>query len=36
MVGALLLALEAAGVEVDEALLDRLAPTIPEVSLFLT
>lgn len=35
-VGALLLALEAAGVEVGETLLERLVPTIPEVSLFLT
>ena len=35
-VGALLLALEAAGVAVSEPLLERLAPTVPEASLFLT
>jgi N-acetylglucosamine kinase-like BadF-type ATPase len=35
-VGAVLLALEAAGVEVDDALLARLVPTLPEPSLYLT
>jgi N-acetylglucosamine kinase-like BadF-type ATPase len=35
-VGALFLALEAAGTAVDEALLQRLVPTLPEASLFAT